>query len=79
MKKITAELGCAHNDFDRQVKNLLNAMAEEIDFLVKQQQKKHQETLQSSLCDICNSKADIVTITISDYTHKYYCEKCLTK
>lgn len=90
MKKITASLGNSHNDFDRQLKELLNEMGETIDRILCEQQimneyqnkiflKHHAETLQSILCDMCHRKADMVTTDLSDGTYRSFCNSCLTK
>jgi len=76
-------MGPPHNEFDRQVKDLLNHLSEQLTNISKIQklvyEKQYKELLQTSVCDLCKEKADTVTIILADYTHKYYCNKCLHK
>jgi hypothetical protein len=89
MKKITATLGSSHSDFDRQVKDLLNEMRDVIGAISSDQQtisehqhklflKQHAEILQSSLCNVCHHKAEIITIVIADGNYKSFCNKCVS-
>jgi hypothetical protein len=89
MKKITVELGSSHNEFDRQLKNILNDMHDKIgDILtaqltIKEHQNKlfnkhYAEALHSSICDICKDKADVMTTNLNNGAYKYYCDKCLS-
>lgn len=89
MKKITANLGTAYSEFDRQLKDTLNDISDSIDSLSKEQQliieyqnklflKRHAEVLQSPICDTCHHKACIMTINIPDGTYKSFCNNCLT-
>ena len=90
MKKITAVLGKSHNDLEHQLKDLLNEMCEVIENIALEQKeillhqnkiaiKQYTEILQSSICESCNKKANIVTANITDGTYKSYCNKCLSK
>ena len=90
MKKISAILGKSHNEFDHQLKDLLNDMCDAFDYLLLEQQKiteyqnklflkQHADVLQSPLCDVCHHKAEVVTIEVASGNYKSYCNKCLIK
>jgi hypothetical protein len=90
MKKITANLGSSHSEFDHQLKDVLNDISESLDALSKEQQliieyqsklflKQHAEVLQSPICETCRHKACIMTINIPDGTYKSFCNDCLTQ
>jgi hypothetical protein len=90
MKKITAVLGKSHNEFDHQLKDLLNDMCGVVENLLADQlkmldyqnklfQKQHAEILQSPICDACRQRADIMTVDITQGTYKSYCNVCLSK
>jgi hypothetical protein len=87
MKKITAVLGASHSDFEKQLKELLNEMSDVIDNIVSEQQiiteyqnklflKQHAEVLQSSLCDVCHQKAEIIAIRLTDGIYESFCSRC---
>lgn len=83
MKKITAVLGSAHNDFDRQVKDVLNELSESVERILVEQHNfaimKNLDAPQSKLCDVCHHKADMVTTNLADGSYKSFCNKCLLK
>jgi hypothetical protein len=74
MKKITTVLGKSHNEFDHQIKDILNDMSDTL-YLILEQKMINK----NAICGICNLKADVITITINDGLHKSFCNKCLTK
>ena len=87
MKKITASLGTSHNEFDRQLKDLLNDMCDVVaNILIDQHAvlenqnklfaKQHAEVLQSSICDLCRKKADVIITTITSGKYEAFCHKC---
>ena len=82
MKKITAALGSSHNDFDRQVKDLLNEMGDVVENIRVEQHaltiKHNLSAPQSHLCDLCKQKADIITTNLSDGSYKSFCNDCLS-
>jgi len=73
MKKITANLGPSFNEFDHQIKSILNDIAEQIEHIRIFQQK----ILTSSFCHDCKAKADILTHDLNNGSFKNYCNKCL--
>ena len=90
MKKITATMETPHNDFEHQLKDLLNDLSDLMSHVAKEQQvmaqwqnkmliKDHLESFNSSICGDCQDQADIITVTIADGRYKSFCNDCLNK
>ena len=90
MKKITATLGSSHNEFDRQLKDLLNEMGEVVNEILTEQRvmrsvanlsllDQASNKLQTHLCNLCRRKADIVTVDLNSNTSQSFCNSCLVK
>lgn len=89
MKKITASLGSSHSEFDRQLKDILNDIVDNLNNLTLTQQdiigyqnklflQKHASIMESPLCDDCQKKATFTVINNNEGIYKFFCDSCLT-
>jgi len=79
MKRITVLLGSSHNDFDRQLKDLMNDMAECMENLSIAQELKGGVKSAPHVCEVCGNKADIITTSLDTHVHRSFCNACLVK
>jgi hypothetical protein len=81
MKKITAIMGNANSEFERQMKDLLNELSDRVEDIYSDQRNakpKYPDNLARPLfCDLCQEKADIMTTDLVSGSCKHFCNGCL--